>query len=254
VDDGHHLPRCGMRIPVQPPFPWERLLRYLSVRSTPGLESVTADRYVRHGTAEVTFDSVRNELECPEEYAARVIRLFDASHNPRAVDAFLRKAKLPVFPGVRVPGCWNSFELCLRVIIGQQVSVKGAHTLMGRLAARCPTLLAEEVATADLSAIGIPGRRVQTLQILAERVAAGDIQFDAAWPDVAEQLRRVPGFGPWTLGYLGIRLGRDPDAFPEQDLGLIRAAGASSPRDLLRIAERWRPWRAYAAMCLWMGE
>ncbi len=109
-----------MRIPLQPPFPWERLLRYLSVRSTPGLESVTADRYIRQGVAEVTFDGVRNELECPGEYAARVIRLFDASHDPSSVDAFLREAKLPAFPGVRVPGCWEPFELCLRVIIGQR--------------------------------------------------------------------------------------------------------------------------------------
>jgi 3-methyladenine DNA glycosylase/8-oxoguanine DNA glycosylase len=141
------------------------------------------------------------------------------------------------------------------VILGQQVSVKAAHTLMGRLASRCPGLEAGQVAASDLSTLGLPARRLQTLRLFAERVAAGAIRFDGRpWDEVAGGLVEVPGFGPWTLQYLAIRLGRDRDAFPEQDLGLMRATGAKSPRELLRLADAWRPYRAYAAMCLWMVE
>jgi len=141
------------------------------------------------------------------------------------------------------------------VILGQQVSVKAAHTLMGRLVARCPGLEAGQLAAADLSTLGLPGRRFETLRLFAERVSAGEIRLDGRpWDEVAGQLAEVPGFGPWTLQYLAIRLGRDADAFPEQDLGLMRATGAKSPRELLRLAEAWRPYRAYAAMYLWMVE
>jgi 3-methyladenine DNA glycosylase/8-oxoguanine DNA glycosylase len=113
---------------------------------------------------------------------------------------------------------------------------------------------ADEIAAADLSGLGIPVRRMETIRSLARNVADGAIRFDRPWPEVAEGLRRTPGFGPWTIQYLAIRLGRDADAFPESDLGLIRAAGVQSPRDLSRLAETWRPFRAYGAMWLWMGR
>jgi DNA-3-methyladenine glycosylase II len=256
-------------IAVQQPFPWERILRYLAVRSTPVSETITAGEYLRRtaaGSVSVTFDEGAAALRCSVEGEAeraevepRVSRLFAVGHDPGPVDRVLSaspflRPRIEKLPGVRPPGCWEPFELCLRVILGQQVSVKGAHTLMGRLVTRCPGLDASQVAVADLSAIGMPGRRVQTLRNLAVGVAAGDVRFDQDWDVVAGELARLPGFGPWTLRYLGIRLGRDGNSFPEQDLGLMHAVGAKTPRELLKLAEPWQPYRGFAAMYLWMVD
>jgi 3-methyladenine DNA glycosylase/8-oxoguanine DNA glycosylase len=270
-----------LSIPVRAPYPWEAILRYLSFRSTPGLETVAEGRYVRQmprGSLTVSFDSSSQTLLCgwagqgsaldtPEslihtvsDLQSRVERLFDPNHDPNPVEHALASSpilgpRIRKLPGLRVPGCWEPFELCLRVILGQQVTVKGAHTLMGRLAARCPGLQASQVADMDLGSLGVPTRRAQTLRTLAERVAAGEIRFDRRqWDETAAQLASVPGFGPWTLQYLAIRLGRNPDAFPEQDLGLLRATGATTVRDLFGMAEAWRPYRGYAAMYLWMVD
>ena len=261
-------------IPVQPPYPWEAVLRYLALRSTPGAETLAVNRYVRQtpwgeafplGSIGVRKPSNVQRNVCQRRRNPRTCwrapaALLDTGHDPGPVDRALGsspllRSRIRKLPGVRVPGCWEPFELCLRVILGQQVSVKAAHTLMGRLAARCPGLEAGQLAAADLSTLGLPARRVQTLRHFAERVAAGEIRFDGRpWGQVAGQLAEVPGFGPWTLQYLAIRLGRDADAFPEQDLGLMRATGAKSPRELLRLADVWRPYRAYAAMYLWMVD
>lgn len=99
----------------------------------------------------------------------------------------------------------------------------------------------------------MPGRRIQSIRTLAERAAAGDIPWSAPWPDLREALARIPGWGPWTLAYLAIRLGRDLDAFPSSDLGLLRAAGCRTPQELEARAEAWRPLRGWAAACLWMS-
>ncbi|MBZ5618873.1 MAG: DNA-3-methyladenine glycosylase 2 family protein [Acidobacteriia bacterium] len=261
-------------IPVEPPYPWESILRYLTYRSTPRLETIAADRYTRQtpaGVVTVEFDSPAQALRCsPESPAegvressdlrARIQRLFDAGHDPSPVDRALGRspllrARVRKLPGLRAPGCWEPFELCLRVILGQQVSVKAAHTLMGRLAALCPSLLPAQLAATDIGTLGLPARRLQTLRTFAERVSAGDIRLHGqSWDEVAGQLAGVPGFGPWTLEYLAIRLGRDADAFPVQDLGLMRATGTKTPRELEKLAEAWRPYRGYAAMYLWAVE
>ncbi|HTS29435.1 MAG TPA: AlkA N-terminal domain-containing protein [Bryobacteraceae bacterium] len=254
-------------IPVRPPYPWEALLRYLTFRSTPGRETISANRYVRQtpqGSISITFDSSASSLVVegdagPPHLRPRVERLFDTRHDPSPVTRALASSpilrpRIRKLPGLRVPGCWEPFELCLRVILGQQVSVKAAHTLMGRLSSRCELLQATHLAAADLSNLGMPARRLQTLRLFVERVADGEIRLDSPWKDLAARLACVPGFGPWTLQYLAIRLGRDPDAFPIQDLGLMRAAGAGSPRELERLAESWRPFRGYAAMYLWIVE
>lgn len=244
-------------IPVLQPYPWDAVLRYLSSRCTPGIETIEASRY-RRGTVTVEAGDGVVVIGGAEgrEIEPRVRRLFDTDHDPVAVaKAFGRcrvmRPRLAQLPGARVPGCWEPFELCLRVILGQQVSVKAAHTLMGRLAARCPGLTPGSVAGADLANFGMPASRVRTLQLFAERVAGGAVDFARPWPEVAAQLAEVRGIGPWTLQYLAIRLGRDPDAFPDSDLGLLHAAGAGTPGELRRLAEKWRPYRAYAAMYLW---
>ena len=157
---------------------------------------------------------------------------------------------------MRPPGAWSPFELCVRTVIGQQVSVAAARTLFARLAERCGAqfhgLTPEALLAADLSAIGMPGRRVGSLLALAHAIAEENLQLEGRpWAETDAALRELPGFGPWTRAYLAIRLGREPDAFPESDLGLMRAAGADSPAALLRLAERWRPYRAHAAIHLW---
>jgi DNA-3-methyladenine glycosylase II len=247
-----------LTIPVAQPYPWDAVLRYLSWRCTPGEETIEGDRYRRGAVTVEARDGtlVASGGTAADGIEARVRRLFDTDHDPAAAAKALGRCRLmrprlKQLPGMRVPGCWEPFELCLRGILGQQVSVKAAHTLMGRLAARCPGLTPGGVAGADLTNFGMPARRVRTLQLFAERVADGAVDLAKPWPEAAAQMAEVPGIGPWTLGYLAIRLGRDADAFPESDLGLLHGAGAGTPRELRKLAERWRPYRAYAAMYLW---
>jgi 3-methyladenine DNA glycosylase/8-oxoguanine DNA glycosylase len=214
----------------------------------------------------VVHDASGQRLRCviegkaePADVRARVERLFDPHWDPQPAICVLSKSsllcpRLRNLAGLRIPGCWDPFELCLRVILGQQVTVKGADTLMRRLAARCPQLTPDCVASSDLGSLGVPARRIRTLRALAEQAASGAIRFESqSWPEAAAQLSGIPGIGPWTIQYLAIRLGRDPDAFPDSDLGLLRATGARTPAELSRIAEKWRPYRAHAAMCLWMS-
>jgi 3-methyladenine DNA glycosylase/8-oxoguanine DNA glycosylase len=254
-------------IPVEAPFPWQVLLRYLALRSTPGVERVSADRYERTtaaGGIAVEYDAARGGLRCSGlgargDAAARVRRLFGTECNVKEVARVLGRSRLlrgrvRNLGGMRVPGCWEPFELCVRVVLGQQVSVKAAHTFMRRLVERCGGPAADGVAAADLSSIGLTGSRIRTIRTLAEQVAAGVIRLEEQpWPEVAAGLRAMGGFGPWTIEYLALRLGRDADAFPASDLGLLRAAGASSAAELRRMAEAWRPYRGYAAMYLWAG-
>jgi len=252
-----------LSVPVRAPYPWRSILDYLALRCTPGVETISADRYTRKtpsGTVAVEYDSFAQALRCSVDGATdalpRIQRLFDTLHDPHPVTRALRRcpvlgARVRKLPGVRVPGCWEPFELCLRVILGQQVSVKAAHTLMGRLVARCPGLDPGQLAETDFGTLGLPAARLRTLRIFAERIAGGDIRLDGAWDQTADGLAEVPGIGPWTLQYLAIRLGRDADAFPDTDLGLLRASGAETPRHLRTLAETWRPYRGYAAMYLW---
>ncbi len=154
--------------------------------------------------------------------------------------------------GLRIPGAWDAFELTVRAVLGQQVTVKGATTLTGRLAERYGrrtphgTLFPapEELLGHDLTVIGLPRARAATLSGVAHAFAS-DLP-----PATVNQLMALPGIGPWTAQYVAMRAFQDPDAFPASDLGLIRAAGP----DVARQAEAWRPWRAYAAMHLWLEQ
>ncbi len=257
---------CG-RVPVRAPLPWAALLRYLTGRAIPGRETVEGPVYVRQtDTGRIRVTYADDHLYLEREFTAgnltladmqrRVTRLFAADEDPAPADAHLRTCPLlgphvAALPGLRPLGAWSVFELVLRTVVGQQVSVAAAGTLMRRLADRCggyvtPDLLAD----ADLTAIGMPGRRTETLRAVA-RAAAGADWEHLPWPALDAVLAETPGLGPWTRGYLAIRLGRDPDAFPETDLGLIRAAGVASPRALKLRAKAWRPFRAAAAFRLW---
>jgi DNA-3-methyladenine glycosylase II len=249
---------------VRTPFPWHHLLDYLSHRLIPEVERVEDARYLRKygkrivavsfdaGTLQVTADGrVKSE-----DVLERVAKLFDVEHSSTPVARHLRRspiiaARMAQVPGFRPLGAWSGFELCVRTVLGQQVTVAAARTLMQRLVQRCGSITAECVLAADLANMGMPGRRVETLRGLARAVEAGHVRFDRPWQQVEAALQQLPGFGPWTRSYLAIRLGRVADAFPETDLGLIRAAGADSAAALLSMSQAWRPYRAYAATYLW---
>ncbi|MFA5939695.1 MAG: AlkA N-terminal domain-containing protein [Sinimarinibacterium sp.] len=252
---------------IAQPFPWAHMLAYFAPRLIPGAEQVTADRYERRiGNAalrvELRSSPARLRVQADGRVAAedvlqRVARVFDVADDWTEARDALRDdpsigPRLARVPGVRPLGAWCPFELCLRTVLGQQVTVAAAGTLMRRLVDRCGALTPASVLAADLSAMGMPGKRVETIRSLAAAFAGNPRLLEAAaWPDTESALRTVGGIGPWTLAYLAIRLGRQSDAFPHTDIGLIRAAGASSPVALLKMSERWRPHRALAAIYLW---
>jgi DNA-3-methyladenine glycosylase II len=248
------------------PFPWEHLLGYLGPRLVPEFESVDAGVFRRRtgsGAISVALDPGTPALRISSDAQAasaairgQVAELFAVDHDARAVTAHLSRSKqlawrLSAVPGMRPVGAWRAFELCVRTVIGQQVTVAGARTLMHRIVQRCGEVTPERLLECDLSNIGMPSKRVQTLLALAQAVVEQRVQLQQPWAQVNAALQAVPGFGPWTRAYLAIRLGRDADAFPETDLGLVRAAQVDSPKALLARAEAWRPYRAYAATYLW---
>jgi AraC family transcriptional regulator of adaptative response / DNA-3-methyladenine glycosylase II len=205
----------------------------------------------------------------------RLRRLFDLDADPARIQEHLeRQPRLRALvrrtPGLRIPGCWDPFELALRAVLGQQISVAAATTLAGRLAARWGEPLpqprdglthafprADALVRARLESIGLPRSRAQTLRAVAQATRDGSI----VWDDVTDaetirsQLRSIRGIGDWTIEYIALRALREPDAFPASDLGLRQALGtadrAASAADVLRHAEPWRPWRGYAALHLW---
>ena len=231
-----------MILPAREPFDWPRLLEWLEPRAIPGLEEVR-DGVYRHGAVEVARADGGIELRGDADPAV-VARVFDLGHDPAALpdDPLFARA-----PGNRVPGTWSGWELAVRAVLGQQVSVAGARRTAEKLVAvlgdgrEFPA--PEAVATGPLP--GMPAARERALRALAEAVAGGlrlDPPLDVAASRAA--LLALPGFGPWTVEYIAMRALRDPDAWPGSDLHLARAAAGLD-------AERWRPWRAYAAMVLW---
>ena len=204
-------------------------------------------------------------------------RLFDLDADPATIAARLAgsprlRRAVAARPGLRVPGAWDPFETAVRVILGQQVSVQAATTLCARLvaaygeplrAARGPELSllfpsARRLAESDLAAVRMPGARKRAIRALATEVAAGRLSFDGAGSldQLLARLREIPGVGEWTAQVIAMRCCGEPDAFPAGDLGvrqaLSRAGRAPSIPEALRIAEDWRPWRAYACMHLWI--
>jgi 3-methyladenine DNA glycosylase/8-oxoguanine DNA glycosylase len=232
-------------LPVLEPYDWERVLDWLGTRAIPGLESVEDGVYRRAGIEVARADGgieVRGDAD-----PALVARVFDTGHDPADLgdDPLFARA-----PGIRVPGAWSGWELSVRAVLGQQVSVAGARKTAEKLVAMCgedgrfPT--PEAVMDGELP--GMPAARSRALRALAGAVAGGlrlDPPLDVV--DTRAALLALPGFGPWTVEYIAMRALRDPDAWPGSDLWLRRAA---TPLE----AERWRPWRAYAAMVVWQTE
>jgi AraC family transcriptional regulator of adaptative response / DNA-3-methyladenine glycosylase II len=267
--------RPGVRLALayREPFAWDAMLAYWTRRAIPGVESIVDGCYwrtVRVGGRVGWFSAKASrgvlDVEVSDDLAShllpvagRIRAMFDLDANPAQIATVLGadpalQALVERTPGLRVPGAFDPFELALRAILGQQVTVAAASTLAGRLVERFATaaqdlpaglshypLTAESIAAADaadIAAIGIPSKRAATIRALAEAVARGNFDF--------AEVTAIPGIGPWTRDYIALRALRRPDAFPEGDLGLRKA--------LTRLGadpERWRPWRAYAAMYLW---
>src|SRR6266496_2680286 len=276
------------RLQFRPPFHWQGLLAFLSRRVIPGVETCEGDRYCRNislnghsGSLGVSLEKSGLALEVrisfPEPrwlflIIERLRRMFDLGADPREIAAHLNAdpllaLRIEAMPGLRVPGCWDGFELAVRAILGQQVSVAGASTLAGRLVRTFGTPVVvskelthifpapEKLAESDLIKIGLPKARAECIRSLARAVRDRKIAFSGAVnaEEFLSQFSELPGIGPWTAQYVSIRAFGEPDAFPAGDLGLLRALGLRNPRELESRAQRWRPWRAYAAMYLWQG-
>ncbi len=289
-----HRPLC-LTLPYRAPYDWGRLLSFFAARAVPGLERVVDERYQRcvrvgentgiidvgdrggalsltaHGIAtESLFEVVRRvrgmfDVDAPIDEISRVLG------RDRQLRSWLER-----YPGVRVPGAWDGWELAVRAVLGQQVSVRAATTLAGRVveaygdihvvdgAADGPWRIfpsPQRLARARLERIGIIRSRARSIRELARAVLEGEVRFDATQPigEFRARLTAVRGIGGWTSEYVAMRALKDPDAFPASDLGLLRAFDRVAGRRLraAELEERaalWRPWRAYAALLTWNAD
>jgi AraC family transcriptional regulator of adaptative response / DNA-3-methyladenine glycosylase II len=284
----------SVRLPYRPPYDWDAMLSFLRARAISGVEIVDGDNYRRsiaiganHGVISVS-PAAKNRIDVQVRFPdmaalpqiiARVRRVFDLAADPDTIGAHLaldpRLAPLVAArPGLRVPGAWDGFELAVRAIFGQQITVPAATRLLGKLVQAfgdpLPATVKESqglshlfpgviwIAAADLTVLGMPGTRAKAVTSLAQAIAADPAIFSrgASLEDAIVKLRSLPGIGEWTAQYIAMRELREPDAFPAADIGLLRAMADESgrrpsPAELLARSERWRPWRAYAALHLW---
>ncbi len=286
-----------VKLGYRPPYDWDAILSFLRARAIPGVEAVSSGRYARtigidgeHGVLVVEL-AERNCLKATVRFPdlrnlpaiiARVRRVFDLASDPVAIGAHLSQD--PVLAplvggrlGLRVPGAWDGFELAVRAILGQQITVSAATRLAGKLVLCHGEKIADaaaldhglthvfptprQLAGQDLAAVGMPGARRMAISSLAAAVVADPLIFGPrrSLEEAIAQLRTLPGIGEWTSQYIAMRELREPDAFPAADIGLLRAMRDAqgvrpSPAALLAHAEQWRPWRAYAALHLWASE
>ncbi|MFV0437725.1 MAG: AlkA N-terminal domain-containing protein [Desulfopila sp.] len=281
----------------RPPYQWRQILDFLARRAIPGVEAVTENSYLRtvsyprpgqknlSGWIAVAHRPEKNALTVtvnPEllpvltHLLVRVRHLFDLYCCPDAVSetlSVLNDIRPGLFlPGTRLPGCFEPFEMVVRAILGQQITVKAAGTLAGRLAQTYGTVvetgrnmlthafpaagdiaaLSGEIAD-HLGPLGITRTRAKTISLLARRLVDGEIDCTACAQPEAEidRLMSIPGIGAWTAQYIAMRALSWPDAFPATDLGIRKALAPLSVADIFRKAESWRPWRGYATISLW---
>lgn len=284
-------PGLSLRLDHRAPLDWPRLLGFLAARAIPGVEQVTGDGYrrvvhlgghtgghtgvvhvrpMRAGALRADIDLALAPVLMP--LVVRLRRLFDLDADPTRVAEVLARdptlaPEIARRPGLRVPGSVDGFETAVRAVLGQQVSVRAATTLAGRLVARLgvpvtdsgglthrfPT--ATELAAVPvprLAAIGLPAPRAATLHTIADAYAHDHLPTDPT--EFIATLIKLPGIGDWTAQYLVLRALHHPDAFPAGDLVLRKALGDISAKAAIARAEAWRPWRAYAVMHLWTAH
>ncbi|MCY1389215.1 DNA-3-methyladenine glycosylase 2 [compost metagenome] len=278
----------------RPPYDWSAMLAFLAARAITGVEAVIDGEYWRtiafdglHGAVRVRKaqgNALAATIHFPRlaswpAIIARLRRVFDLGADPEAIEEQLACDPLMARligarPGLRVPGGWDGFELAVRAILGQQITVSAAIKLAGKLVAHHgPPLQVLDgqpaglthvfpepghLLGADLATLGMPRSRAATLAAISSALVADPQLFDRAsnLQTGIERLCRLPGVGPWTAHYIALRQLREPDAFPAGDVALVKALGllegrACTPADLLARAQAWQPWRAYAAQHLW---
>jgi AraC family transcriptional regulator of adaptative response / DNA-3-methyladenine glycosylase II len=258
----------ALRIAIEPPYDVDWMLTFLARRAIPGIEHVVGDRYERRLDGDVVV-SVRLTpgaalLRVPrtldaEAVRERMRRLLDLDADSGAIDGHLARDavlrdRVVARPGLRVPGAWDAYELAIRAVLGQQVSVDRATQLARRLvdcygvsgAFPAPHLLA----SSNPAALGMPGRRGEAIRRLAAHFAASPMGEAPSAAQLRAVLLAIPGIGPWTAEYVAMRAGRDPDAFPASDWVVLKELD-TTPARARDCAVRWRPYRAYAVMYLW---
>jgi AraC family transcriptional regulator of adaptative response / DNA-3-methyladenine glycosylase II len=281
-----------LTLAYRPPYDWEGVLAFLAGRALAGVEWVTPESYARtvrlgdaRGWLRVTRAAGRHalRLEFPHtlmpalpELLRRVRALFDLDARPDLISTHLASSDLLAAavkrnPGLRVPGAFNGFELGVRAILGQQVSVKAATTIASRFVrafgepVETPfaqldrlTPSATRVASSDIDTIaglGIVAARARSLIALADAQGPGALCLDGGAQrdpdDTIAQLTRLPGIGPWTAQYIAMRALRWPDAFPKEDIAVRNNLGGVTIREAESLSQAWRPWRSYAVMHIW---
>ena len=272
-------------LPVHQPFDWQSLLAFLRLRATPGVEIVTDSAYTRTitdgieaQTFSVTYDpgarvlqiAYSGEIGTRKLIEARAKQIFKPDVNTVPIEAFLRRDPwLGGFvkrqAGLRVPGGWSALEISMRAILGQQVSVPAATTLMGRLVCAAGTRFneslwlfptAEQIARSNLGGLGVPGSRMETVKTLATFFAEhGEQCLECA--DIKDRLLALKGIGKWTAGYILMRTANDHDHWPEGDLILRKALSNGKTMiahgALEQAFSRWSPYRGYATIHIWKG-
>jgi len=287
-----------VRLRYRPPYDWRSILTHLAARAVAGVEEVEGEAYrrvIRHG-GQVGIVEVRHlpaahsvsmtfripAVRSLPGLVARARRALDLGADVEVIASHLRTdpllaRHLAERPGLRVPGGWDGFEIGVRSVLGQQVSVSAARKLASTLVQLCGTSIAgslgsdgslarafptaEQVARADLTKLHLPDARRRALTALAEAAIEDPELFhpSATLEATVARLRRITGIGEWTAQYIALRAAREPDAFPASDVGLLRAMSDEydrrpTPATLIARAEGWRPWRAYAAQHLWAAD
>jgi AraC family transcriptional regulator of adaptative response / DNA-3-methyladenine glycosylase II len=280
--ENHYL----FNLRFRPPYHWDGMLAFLAARATPGVEAVNLRSYRRsisvngcHGYFEASLDeghdalAVRVQIADPRSLyliVERIRRMFDLNADWATIAQSLASdhklaSRISAEPGLRVPGCWNGFELTVRAILGRQISVKGATALAGRIVKSLGRRISiadnlthlfptpEVLADAKLAGRGLTATRAEPIRALARAVCDGQISFERIVDsDVfLAQLREIPGIGRWTAQYVAMRALGEPDALPTGDPALLRTLDLRTSGELERCAEAWRPWRSYASMYLW---
>jgi len=280
------MARTAFTLDYAPPYDWDAMLGFLGTRAIPGIESCDSRRYVRtfeldgcRGVVEVANDArarvlrvdVRADGPVPiPSFTVRLRAMFDLDAEPARIRAALcsdarAAALVDAAPGLRVPGGCDPFEILVRAILGQQVTVAAGRTFVSRLAQHWGSPIEDGIlfptpaalAEAEIEAIGVTGRRADTIRSLSRAVADGVIPLDPGtdFAVVRDRLLGIAGIGEWTVGYAQLRAFKDPDAFPAGDVALLRAAQrlgiAETAKALAAAAEDWRPRRAYMVMHLW---
>jgi AraC family transcriptional regulator, regulatory protein of adaptative response / DNA-3-methyladenine glycosylase II len=278
----------------RPPFNWAELIDYLKRRATPGVELVDASRYRRTieingepGEIEVRQDHaeprLRVQVKLPNhehlfQVIERVRRIFDLGADPLQIANHLSHSRrlkpfVEARPGLRVPGVWDGFEFCVLTILDMQLTVGDPRTVARHLVRTFGTPMKgsvaglnylfprpDQLAEADLSVVGIRGACGKAVRSLAQALLKKELTFETSrsLDDALARLSVVRGLGERDCHYIAMRVFGEPDAFPIYDHSLRRAVStkphAVSPAELERLSEPWRPWRAYAAMHLWLAN